>query len=120
MQLNPDDGRLQAGFAIYASYIHGQLQAALHTVLTLPFTTGLRLMVLLLSGAHWSLWEKEEESSEVSHPSNGGFLPEANSALSNNASNKYAFTLLLRSRGWQCFKRGAHDQLWSSPSQIFR
>ena len=45
----------------------GQLQAAPHTVLTLPaLTPGLRLMVLLLSGEHWSLWEKEEKSSEES------------------------------------------------------
>ena len=63
MQLNPDDGRLQAGFAIYVSYIHGASTGCTAHCPDTALTTGLRLMVLLLSGAHWSLWEKEEESS---------------------------------------------------------
>ena len=52
MQLNPDDGRLQAGFAIYVSYIHGASTGCTAHCPDTALTTGLRLMVLLLSGAH--------------------------------------------------------------------
>lgn len=61
--INPDDGRLQAGFAMYVSYIHGAATGCTAHCPYTALTPGLRLMVLLLSGAHWSLCEKEEKSS---------------------------------------------------------
>ena len=109
--LNPDDGRLQAGFAMYVSYIHGAATGYTAHCPHTALTPGLRLMVLLLSGHTGHCARRKRKALEGLSSQQWRAPPRSDPASSNNASNKYAFTLLLRSRGWKCFRRGAHDQV---------